>query len=156
MARKSARPSSPVTRLRLTLAEGERDAQAFRAETLREIILAEAARQEGAAARQEEAAARQEEAAAHQEDAEESEDDDANTEEERAHADEDDADAGEELEDADVDEDDADVGEEDSEVPMPGIPSAHRALAMPVVRPGRVHSYLTCDIGIGLTEIVFV
>jgi hypothetical protein len=149
MARKSARPSSPVTRLRLTLAEGERDAQAFRAETLREIILAEAARQEGAAARQEEAAA-------HQEDAEESEDDDANTEEERADADEDDADAGEELEDAGVDEDDADVGEEDSEVPMPGIPSAHRALAMPVVRPGGVHSYLTCDIGIGLTEIVFV
>jgi hypothetical protein len=142
MARKSARPSSPVTRLRLTLAEGERDAQAFRAETLREIILAEAARQE--------------EAAAHQEDAEESEDDDANTEEERADADEDDADAGEELEDAGVDEDDADVGEEDSEVPMPGIPSAHRALAMPVVRPGGVHSYLTCDIGIGLTEIVFV
>jgi len=94
----------------------------------------------------------------------------------------DDTDTGEE--DADVNEDDADVGEEDSEVDeedanadeeypdsahrpqaqvapdnlpiMPGTPSAHRALAMPVVRPGRVHAYLTCDIGIVLTEIVFV
>jgi hypothetical protein len=130
MVRKVVRRSRPPTRLELDLAKADRDAQAFRAETLRKLILAEVARQEDV----------------------EASEDGAETGEEDADMNEDDADVW--NEDPEVEEEDlyvADEGYPDStrcpqDAPddppiratgMPCISSAQRALAMPVVRPVR-------------------
>src|SRR5580693_5266724 len=97
MVRNVIRRSGPPTRLELHLVEGERDVQAFRAETLHKIILAEVARQK--------------EAAPCQEDIEASDENDADTAEEGADMNEDDADVGQD--DNEVEEEDVDADEED-------------------------------------------
>ena len=154
MGKKKVRRSrTPTLRSRLT--EGQKKVEAFRAETLLQIILSEVARQEEVAAREEDTDTSEDDADMEEEDADAGEDTVMPVDEDDADVDEDNADVGEEY--PEVDEEDADADEEDpnadeeypdsarrpqvapDNLPMPDIPSAHRALAMPVVRAVQVY-----------------